>query len=402
MISNIRLKLSALMFIQYFVWGAWYVTLATYLGQTLQFSGNQIGMAYGTTALAAILAPFFVGMVADRYFATERILATLHLVGGLLIYGVSQLKSFASFYPVLLGYTLCYMPTLALTNALCFHQLRDLTREFPRIRVLGTLGWIAAGLLVGRLGLEPSAVPLRIAAGASFILGLYCFMLPHTPPRAQAAKLTVSAILGLDALRLLKERTFAIFVLGSFLVSIPLQFYFAFSNLFLNESGVAEPASKMTLGQISEIFFLLVMPIFFRWLGVKKMMMVGIACWSARYLLFALGNGNSRLWMFYLAILLHGVCYDFFFVTGQIFVDQRAPISVRGAAQGFIAFVTLGVGMFLGAWLSGHIVQSYSSLADGGARLVHDWERIWLVPALGALGVLILFAFFFRPQTESD
>ena len=396
-----RLRLSAMMFIQYFVWGSWYVTLATYLGQTLGFGGGQIGMAYGTAALGAMISPFFVGMVADRFFATERILAVLHLAGGVLLFWASQLRTFSTFYPVLLGYTLCYMPTLALTNSLSFHHMNDPAREFPRIRVLGTIGWIVAGLIVGRLRLEPTAIPLKIAACSSLFLGLYCLALPHTPPKHRGSRITVGAILGLDALRLLKDWSFTVFVLGSFLVCIPLQFYYTFTNLFLNESGVVEPASKMTLGQMSEIFFLLVMPYFFNRLGVKKMILIGMGCWVARYLLFSFGNNGSLIWMLYVGILLHGVCYDFFFVTGQIFVDQKAPVAIRGAAQGFIAFVTLGVGMFIGAWASGQIVQSYGNLAGKGEILGHNWHQIWLVPALGALGVLFLFALFFRPQAET-
>lgn len=395
-----RLQLSAMMFIQYFVWGSWYVTLATYLGQTLRFEGSQIGMAYGTAALAAMISPFFVGMVADRFFATEKILSVLHLAGGVLMYFASHLKAFSTFYPVLLGYTLCYMPTLALTNSLSFHHMDDPSREFPRVRVLGTIGWIVAGLVVGRLGLESSATPLKIAAGSSLFLGLFCLTLPHTPPKHHGSRITVGAVLGLEALRLMKDWSFTVFVLGSFLVCIPLQFYYSFTNLFLNESGVAEPASKMTLGQMSEIFFLLVMPYLFNRLGVKKMILIGIGCWVARYLLFSFGNNGSLVWMFYLGILLHGVCYDFFFVTGQIFVDQKAPLAIRGAAQGFIAFVTLGVGMFIGAWASGEIVQRNGVLAGQGEILGHNWHQIWLIPALGALGVFLLFAVFFRPETE--
>jgi nucleoside transporter len=292
------------------------------------------------------------------------------------------------------------MPTLALTNSLSFHHMDDPAREFPRVRVLGTIGWIVAGLVVGRLGLESTAMPLRIAAGSSLFLGFFCLLLPHTPPKHQGSRITVGAVLGLEALRLMKDWSFAVFVLGSFLVCIPLQFYYSFTNLFLNESGVAEPASKMTLGQMSEIFFLLVMPYLFNRLGVKKMILIGIGCWVARYLLFSFGNNGSLIWMFYLGILLHGVCYDFFFVTGQIFVDQKAPLAIRGAAQGFIAFVTLGVGMFIGAWASGQIVQRNGVLARPGEILGHNWHQIWLIPALGALGVFLLFAVFFRPQSE--
>jgi nucleoside transporter len=386
-----RLKLSTLMFLQYFVWGAWSVTLGTWLGQTLKFSGEQIGLAAGTTGLAAIISPFFVGMIADRFLASERILAALHLAGGLLLFYASTMTAFGPFYTVLLGYALCYMPTLALSNSLSFHQMRDPGREFPAIRVLGTIGWIVQGLFIGSLGLEATATPMRIAAVASLALGLFCFALPHTPPK-RTARAKVSDVLGLDALRLLRDRSFAVFVLGSFLVCIPLQFYYAFANLFLNELMVSNAARKMTLGQMSEIGFMLVMPWCFKRMGVKLMLLVGMAAWTARYLFFAYGDNAALVWMLYAGILLHGVCYDFFFVTGQIYVDKRAPSDVRAAAQGLIAFVTLGVGWFLGSWASGRVVDAFA--VSGG----HDWPRIWLVPAAGAAIVLVLFALFFRSQ----
>ncbi len=392
--STIRLKLSVMMFLEYFVWGAWYVTMGTWLGETLKFSGGQIGLAYGTTALAAMISPFFVGMVADRFFSTERLLAVLHVGGGALLFLASTRTSFGPLYAVLLAYTLCYMPTLALTNSLSFRQMADPSREFPAVRVLGTIGWIVAGLAIGTLGLESTAVPMRIAAAASVAFGLFSLALPHTPPQKTAGRATLSDVLGLEALKLMRNRSFAVFVLGSFLVCIPLQFYYAFTNPFLNEIGVTNAAGKMTLGQMSEIGFMLVMPWFFRRLGVKYMLLVGMAAWTTRYVLFALGDNGALVWMLYAGILLHGICYDFFFVTGQIYVDQQAPGDLRAAAQGFIAFVTLGVGMFIGSWLSGLVVDQFS-VADGeGAR--HAWESIWLVPAIGAGGVLLLFALLFR------
>src|SRR5882672_1779033 len=388
--GTVRFKLSAMMFLQYFVWGAWYVTMGTWLGQTLHFSGEQIGLAAGSTALAAMISPFFVGMVADRFMSTERILAVLHLIGGAILFYSSTQTTFRGFYIAILLYTLCYMPTLALSNSLSFRQMKDPGREFPAVRVLGTIGWIVAGLVIGTLRLEATAVPMQIAAGASIVLGVFCLALPHTPP-PRTGRATLNDVLGLDALKLLGERSFAIFVLGSFLVCIPLQFYYAFANLFLNELQVTNAAGKMTLGQMSEIFFMLVMPWFFRRLGVKYMLLVGMAAWTTRYLLFAYGNNGPLVWMLYLGILLHGICYDFFFVTGQIYVDTKAPPDLRAAAQGFIAFVTLGVGMFIGSWVSGRIVDMY-----GGAAGVHDWKSIWIVPAAGAALVLALFALFFR------
>jgi nucleoside transporter len=390
MLPTVRFKLSAMMFLQYFVWGAWYVTMGTWLGATLHFSGEQIGLAAGTTALAAMISPFFVGMVADRFLATEKILGGLHLLGGAVLYAASLQTAFGPFYGILLVYTLCYMPTLALSNSISFHQMTDPEREFPGIRVLGTIGWIVAGLFIGSLGLEATEKPLQLAAAGSVALGLFCFALPHTPPQKKS-RVTMRDVLGLDALSLLGERSFAIFVLGSFLICIPLQFYYAFANLFLNELHVSNAAGKMTLGQMSEIFFMLVMPWFFRRLGVKYMLLVGMAAWTVRYALFAFGDNGAMVWMLYGGILLHGICYDFFFVTGQIYVDQKAPGDLRAAAQGFIAFVTLGVGMLIGSWVSGRVVDAFRVGADN-----HAWNQIWLVPAAGAGAVLVLFALFFR------
>ena len=399
----IRLKLSTMMFLQYFVWGAWSVPLGTYLGGPLGFQGEQIGLVIGTTAIAAMVSPFFIGMVADRFFATERLLAVLHVAGGIILFGVSLQASFGAFYVVLLAYALCYMPTLALTNSISFRQMSDPGQQFPAIRVLGTIGWIVAGLAVGFLQLEDTARPLQIAGGASIVLGAFCLALPHTPPAKTATRVTARDVLGLDALRLLRERSFAIFVLGSFLVCIPLQFYYAFANPFLNEIGVDNAAGKMTLGQMSEFGFMVLMPWFLVRLGVKRLLLVGMLAWALRYVLFAYGDAGPAMWMLYGGILLHGVCYDFFFVTGQIYVDTKAPKDLRAAAQGFIAFVTLGVGGFIGTWLSGRIVDVY---AVAGDPALHRWDSIWLVPAIWAALVLVLFAVFFthreKPAPPAD
>lgn len=391
-----RVKLSILFFIQFFVWGAWGVSMGTWM-TGLNFSATQIGTAFGATSIAAMISPFFVGMIADRFFAAQRVLGVLHILGGVLLYFASKTDSFVSFYPLLLAHTLCYMPTLALVNAVAFSQMEDSARSFGGIRVMGTFGWIAAGLLIGYLNLGPTPTQFIIAAGASIALGIYSFfVLPNVPPKAAGEPVSIRGVLGLDALRLMKDRSFAIFAIGSFFICIPLAFYYSGAERFLTQSGVAQAPAKMTYGQMSEVFFMFVFPFMFARLGVKKMLLLGMACWTARYVLFANGNAGPALWMLILGIVLHGPCFDLFFVTGQIYVDQQAGERVRAAAQGFIAFITYGAGMLVGSITQGFVLERYT-LPDG--RI--DWSPTWLIPAAGAAVVMVVFALVFKEGAKA-
>ncbi len=395
------------MFLQFFIWGAWYTSIAVYM--SAEGMGHLTHWPFTVNPIAAIVAPFALGLVADRFFATEKVLSLLHFVGGIVLLATPSFSDNpTAFIGALLIYNLCYMPTLGLANSLAFHHIEDQEKQFPRIRVFGTLGWIVAGLAIsfglGRaLGTvaESTAAPLYTAGAASLLLGAFCRSLPHTPPSARGQAVSIGSILGLDALRELSSRPFWIFLASSFLICIPLAAYYNFTQLYLGATGFTNIAGTQTIGQMSEVGFMLLMPLFFARLGVKWMLVVGMAAWIARYGLFALGAPDSVTWMILGGIALHGVCYDFFFVTGQIYVDKKASDRVRGQAQGLLVLATYGAGMLVGAQLAGAVFNSYLQEAD--TLTLAQWQSFWWLPAGFAAVVLAFFALCFKDRAvEQD
>ncbi len=395
--TQIKIKLAVFMFLQYFIWGSWYVSMGTYLSNTLQFTGGQIGLAYGAFAIGAMISPFLVGLIADRYFASEKLLAVLGILGGATLCFLPQFKDFSSFYPALIFYCALYVPTLALGNSLSLHHLANPKTDFPRVKMLSAVGWIAGLVTLNYLKGAESSVQFYLAGGASIVFGVFSLMLPHTPPMKTGADVSVGEILGLDALALMKKPSFAIFILCMFLICIPLYFYFVNLGIYLTELKWENMLVKTSLAQISDIVFFLLLPFFLKRFGYKKTIFVGIACWVARY--FALSSsvdaGAAATALIFTAILLHGACYDFLFIAGQLYVDDEASERTRGAAQGFIAFILWGVGAFVGTLLAGKVLAMHK-LETPVNGLNYDWAAIWQAPAWGAAAVLVLFLLFFK------
>jgi nucleoside transporter len=400
MTAAIRIKLSAMMFLEFFIWGAWFVTMGTYLTKTLSATGTQNGTAYATQALGAIIAPFVIGLIADKYFSAQKILGILHIIGAMLLYYQTTVPTFDTFYPGILAYMIVYMPTLALVNSISFKQMTNPSKEFPWIRVFGTAGWIIAGITIGVLGWEKAGtlvLTFKMAAVASVVLGVLSFTLPDTPPVKKGQKTSLRDIMGLDSIGLLKNRSYLVFFLASVAICIPLAFYYNFTNMFLNEVGMNRAALIQSFGQVSELVFMVAMPFFFVRLGVKKMLAMGMLAWALRYVFFAYGNAGNEYWMLLAGIIIHGVCYDFFFVTGQIYTDNLAGERFKSAAQGFITLATYGVGMFIGFTISGPIVDHWQTSPTS-----HNWQTIWLIPGGIALAVLLLFLLFFKDKNQTQ
>lgn len=401
--AKTQFQLSFMMFLEFFIWGGWFVTLGAFLGNNLNASGAETAMAYSTQSWGAIIAPFIIGLIADRFFNAEKILGALHLIGAILMYQMAQVTEFDVFYPYVLGYMIAYMPTLALVNSVSFNQMNNPAKQFPLVRVFGTVGWILAGWIISlvfkwdsieNIGQGMLSNTFTMVAIASAILGIFSFTLPKTPPQINKdEKITLSDILGLDALKLLKDRNFLLFFVSSVLICIPLAFYYQNISLFLTENNLENSTTWATMGQMSEVLFMLLLPFFFKKYGFKKTILVGMLAWGIRYILFAFGDTGDLFFMLIAGIALHGICYDFFFVSGQIYTDTKAGEKVKSAAQGLITLATYGVGMLIGFWVAGQIVDK-NVIGDG----VHSWQDIWMFPAFFAFGVFVLFAIFFKNE----
>jgi nucleoside transporter len=391
-----RIQLMVMMFLMFFTWGAWYGQMGKYLFTTLKASGDQIGSAYATFSIASIIAPFFVGMIADRFFSAQKVMAMLNLLGAGVLYLLIQNKNPDTFFWYILAYTLTFAPNLALSSSIAMNQMHNPGKEFPPIRVLGTIAWIVVTNIIGFKGLGDKVDIFQIAMFTSIAWGLFAFTLPDTPPKATGPA-TASQILGTDAFVLFKDRSFTIFFISSVLVCIPLAFYYAHANLSLTESHMTNVENKMSLGQASEVFFMLLIPFALQKFGIKKMLIVGLIAWIARFLCFGNGDGISSEWILYLAIVLHGVCYDFFFVTGQIYTDNKAGEKIKNSAQGLITLATYGIGMGIGSKLSGIVLDKYT-FTDTSGIVTHNWNGVWMIPAIIAAVVLVLFIIFFKDK----
>ncbi|MEW6303018.1 MAG: MFS transporter [Verrucomicrobiota bacterium] len=399
--TALKIKLSIFMFLQYFIWGSWYVSMGTYLNQTLHFGGQEIGLAYGAFAIGAMISPFFVGLIADRYFASEKMLAVLGIAGGVVLCALPQFTTFKSFYPALILYCALYAPTLALGNSLSLHHLADAKTDFPRVKIFSAVGWIGGGITLSLLKGEQSAIQFYLAGALSVALGLFSLALPHTPPKKTGANISVGELLGLDALALMRKPAFAIFIVSMFLICIPLYFYFVMMAIYLTELQWTGIAGKMTLAQVSDVVFMLMLPFMLKTLGYKKTIFIGILAWASRYFLLAgsVTMTDLQVVMIFAAILHHGVCYDFLFIAGQLYVDDEANERIRGACQGFIAFILWGVGAFVGTTLAGRVLAMHT-IAGATGPIQHNWQNIWLTPAIGATAVLVLFLIFFRDPVK--
>ena len=394
---NTRIKLMVMMFLMFSTWGAWYGQMGKYLFTTLHATGDQIGNAYATFSIASIVAPFFMGMIADRFFSAQKVMGVLNILGAIILYFLIQNQDPDTFFWYILAYTLTFAPNLALSNSIAMNQMKNPEKEFPSIRVVGTIAWIVITNIIGFYAVGDKVTIFQIAMFTSIAWAIFAFTLPDTPPKATKST-SFGQILGADAFVLFKDRSFLVFFICSILVCIPLSFYYAHANLSLTESNMTNVENKMSLGQVSEVGFMLLIPFALSKFGIKKMLIVGLIAWIVRFVCFGFGDGISSEWVLYLAIILHGVCYDFFFVTGQIYTDNKAGEKIKNSAQGLITFATYGVGMGIGSVLSGKVLDKYTTKV--GEVATHDWTSVWMVPAAISVVVLLIFILVFKDNTR--
>ncbi|MBK9509527.1 MAG: nucleoside permease [Cytophagaceae bacterium] len=394
---TVRIQLIVMMFLMFFTWGAWYGQMGKYLFSALNATGDQIGRAYTTFSIASIVAPFFVGMIADRYFSAQKVMGVLNLIGAGILYLLIQTKDPDLFFWYILAYTLTFAPNLALSNSIAMNQMKDPGKEFPFIRVFGTISWIVVTNIVGFYALGDKVDIFKISMITSVVWAIFSFTLPDTPPKS-TGETSLSKILGVDAFVLFKDKSFLVFFISSVLISIPLAFYYAHANLSLTESNLSNVENKMSFGQMSEVLFMLLIPFALQKFGIKKMLIVGLIAWIIRFIAFGYGDGISSQWILIIGILLHGVCYDFFFVTGQIYTDNKAGEKIKSSAQGLITLATYGIGMGIGSLLSGKVLDAYTTIQNGVT--IHNWTAVWWVPAYIAMVVMLLFILFFRDNTQ--
>jgi nucleoside transporter len=392
---NVKIKLMLMMFLQFFVWGAWYGQMSKYMFTQLNASGDQVGNAYLAFSIAMLISPFFIGMIADRYFAAQKVLGVLNLLGAVLLYFITKVSDPSDFFWYILLYCFTFAPTISLTSSIAMRQMASSEKDFPAIRVMGTAAWIIVTNIVGFYALGDKVAIFELAMYAAVVIGIFSFFLPDTPPNNNG-KTTLAQILGVDAFQMFKDRSFLVFFIGSILICIPLSFYYAMANPSLTDSGMTNVENWMSLGQVSEVLFMLLIPFFFRKYGVKWILTIGVIAWIVRFVFFGYGDADTSLWMLYAAIILHGVCYDFFFVSGQIYTDSKAGPAIKSQAQGLITLATYGIGMGIGSKLAGIVTDKYT--IDG----VKDWTSIWMVPAGIAFVVLILFLLFFNDKTRKE
>ncbi|MDF1698909.1 MAG: MFS transporter [Saprospiraceae bacterium] len=394
--KQLLVKLSVLQFLQFYIWGSWFVTAGTYFLQNLEFSGREVALIYASFSIAATITPLFLGILADKLFAVERLLAFLHFFGALLLYFLSITTSFYTFYVLMFLYVLCYVPTFSLSSSMCFHHIENVKKDFPIVRVWGSVAWIIASSAVGFLNIEDKNIPFQIAASASLLLSIYCLFLPHTPPQPTKATSFWKSLKGEEIGKLIKNRSLVIMVICVGLISIPVSYYYSFVNPFLNEIGVENAASKMALGQVVEIVLMLLLPMFFRIMRFKTIIFIGLLLWGLRYGMFMAGYTYDLEWLLILGLMVHGFAYIFALLSVQIYLDTKVPVSLRSTAQGFFSLLTMGIMAIIGAAIAGEFVQYYE-LADGS----HDWNSIWNFPAVFGIIVAIVFFVLFKDKSKN-